>query len=65
MSEKCHRTGKVIHASRGKADAHLRNLVARTGYVGESYPCLFCHGWHVGRQKKSAHKNKYRLPPGR
>jgi hypothetical protein len=48
----------VIHLSRGKAEAHLRSL--KDGYTGRVYPCEHCGGWHVGREKKNAHKDKYK-----
>lgn len=56
---KCERTGKERHISQGKAKAHLRSLQT-TGYVGVVYSCQHCFGWHVGREKISAHKSKYK-----
>jgi hypothetical protein len=54
----CPQSKKVIHLSRGKAEAHLRSL--KDGYTGRVYPCEHCGGWHVGREKKNAHKDKYK-----
>lgn len=57
---KCIPTGKEVHQSEGKAKAHLRHLQKNGEYQkGRVYPCLFCGGWHVGREKENAHKNKY------
>lgn len=52
-------TGKQRHASQGAAAAHLRGLRRKNAYVGRVYPCLQCAGWHVGREKQRAHKNKF------
>jgi hypothetical protein len=59
---KCPSSGKEIHWSYGEAMAHLRSLRERTEYQyqGEVYPCDGCGGWHVGRLKRSAHRNKYK-----
>lgn len=52
---------KVSHPSRGAAEAHLRSLTKLdTSYDGKVYPCIYCHGWHIGRAKKLLHKNKYK-----
>ena len=52
-------TGKVSH-SRGMAEAQLRSIHRMNpDYNGHVYPCERCAGWHVGRAKKFAHKNKY------
>lgn len=52
-------TGKVSH-SRGMAEAQLRSIHRMNpDYNGHVYPCVQCQGWHVGRAKKFAHKNKY------
>ncbi len=55
--------GKIRHPSKGAADAHLRSVTRLTGYERSeaccSYPCVKCHGWHVGRRKIGAHVNKY------
>ena len=58
--EVCFKTGKHSHPSRSKADAHLRGLRERMGYEGSVYTCQYCEGWHVGRAKQTAHKNKYK-----
>lgn len=57
-------SGKQRHASQGQATAHLRGLRDRRlaiglTYDGHVYPCLECAGWHIGRAKKGAHRNKY------
>lgn len=52
-------TGKQVHYSRGKADAHLRQLKRNGEYSGRVYPCIQCGGFHVGREKRSSHKSKY------
>jgi hypothetical protein len=52
--------GKVRHPSKGAADAHLRSVKRLPGYElygGESYPCVKCRDWHVGRRKIGAHVN--------
>jgi hypothetical protein len=59
MAEVCIKTGKHSHLSQGKAEAHLRHL-KETGYEGVVYSCQYCEGWHVGRLKQNAHKNKYK-----
>ena len=56
---KCPKSGKQIHLSAGKACAQLRSLQEH-GYEGEAYFCKYCSGWHVGRLKKNAHRNKYK-----
>ena len=55
----CAETGKVIKTSEGAAAAQLRSLQEYNGYPGCVYPCIYCKGWHVGRAKKNAKKNKY------
>ncbi len=55
----CPQTGKHFHASRGEAIAQQRSLTDREGEHREPYCCEFCGGWHVGRQKKRAHRSKY------
>jgi hypothetical protein len=60
MSMTCQSTKKEMHLSRGKAEAHLRNLQERYNYIGVVYPCEYCGGWHVGREKDSVHVNKYK-----
>ena len=54
----CEESGKQIQ-TKGKADAQLRSLKKLNDYEGEVYPCEYCKGYHVGRKKKWAHKNKY------
>lgn len=49
----CEATGKMIHASKGKALAHLRGLAVRTGYRAEAFRCQRCGGWHVGGSPRS------------
>ena len=59
----CPETKKHWHASRGAARAHLRSLQAyRTdeGTRMSEYHCEFCGGWHVGRLKGEAHRDKYK-----
>jgi len=65
-SKLCLETGKHRHKSRVAAQAHLRSAVEQNileGVVVDRvvYSCKYCLGWHIGRQKKSAHKNKYRV----
>jgi len=52
----CKKTNKQVH-SKGSATAHLKHLQKTFNYVGKVYPCVYCFGWHVGREKKNAHKN--------
>ena len=53
-------TGKHRHASKGAAEAHLRSLVKIGDEVQRyAYPCNDCFGWHVGRDKEHAHRNRY------
>lgn len=53
-------TGKHINASSGAAEAQLRSILKREPeYSGHVYPCSCCRGWHVGRLKRNAHRNKY------
>ncbi len=57
----CRQTGKMSHASRGKAEAALRGLnKIKPAYKGNIYPCIHCRGFHVGRARQGAHRNKYR-----
>lgn len=58
----CIKSGKISHQSKRKANAHLKSIEenSKNPYDGCSYPCIYCNGWHVGRFKKKAHKNKYR-----
>lgn len=52
--------GKHSHRSIGAAEAHLRSLKAkRKAYDGDVYACDKCHGWHVGRERAAAHRDKY------
>jgi hypothetical protein len=56
----CQKTGKQIHLSINKAQKHLIRLKEMKNYEGKVYGCLYCGGWHIGRQKKNARKNKYK-----
>jgi hypothetical protein len=58
--EVCAKSGKHGHPSQGKAEAQLRNLKELNEYEGVVYACESCKGWHVGRLKQKAHKNKYK-----
>lgn len=51
---------KIIFLSKNKAEAALRSLQAKNEYTGRVYPCPFCSGYHLGREKKNVHKNKYK-----
>lgn len=47
---------KHKHPSKGKADAHLRHLVATIGREEDefnTYCCDLCGFWHVGRAKRA------------
>jgi len=56
----CRRSGKHIHKSRGAAEAHIRSLVKiEPDIQWNAYLCVYCRGWHVGRSRKGAHRNKY------
>ncbi len=55
----CLKTGKHFHAARGEALAQQRSLSGRKDEDVEPYYCESCGGWHVGRQKKRAHRSKY------
>lgn len=56
----CEDAGKIIHNSKQKAHQHVWHLNETQGkYEGRPYRCTFCRGWHVGRAKENAHKNKY------
>jgi len=56
----CPQGGKRIHYSEGMARAQLRSLQKRKPeYNGRVYPCVACRGFHVGRLKEKAHRNKY------
>lgn len=57
----CSRSGKQIHYSRGEAQAQLRSILSNNNrnYDGKPYACIYCGGWHVGRRKKNARRNKY------
>ncbi len=51
---------KVVHTKDG-ALAQLRSLLKRNpDYPGDVYPCIHCQGYHVGRLKATAHRNKYK-----
>jgi hypothetical protein len=58
--EICMETGKIFHPSLGEAIAHQNAIKERCGNIVEPYHCQHCGGWHVGRVKEKAHKNKYR-----
>lgn len=57
----CPQEGKHIHRSRNAALSSLKQLRERKDpeYKGEVYRCIYCGGWHFGRQTKNAHKSKY------
>ena len=56
----CVKTGKQIHLSIKKAQKHLRRMrEIWEVYNGKIYACIHCGGWHIGRQRKKAKKNKY------
>lgn len=57
---KCLGSNKVIFFSEGKAGAALRSLREKGVYSGKVYPCPCCNGYHIGREKKNAHRNKYK-----
>lgn len=56
----CPENNKVIFLNKSKAGASLRSLKERFDYKGGVFPCVCCGGYHVGRNKKKAHKNKYK-----
>lgn len=59
LMRKCRHSGKHCH-SEGKAEAQLRSvLLIRPNYEGRVYFCFYCGHWHVGRESKKGHKNKY------
>ena len=60
MIMQCAESQKVVFSSKGKAGAALRSLQLKADYTGQIYPCPFCNGYHIGREKKNAHKNKYK-----
>lgn len=56
----CRYTAKVIQPSRGAAEAQLRSLKKiKPAYNGHVFPCIHCQGFHIGRKRQDAHKNKY------
>lgn len=56
----CPKSQKVVFLSKNKAEAALKSLQLRNDYTGHIYPCVDCCGYHIGRDKKNAHKNKYK-----
>ena len=56
---KCIASGKQRHMCKGGAEAQLRSLKLRfVDYEGTVFHCGYCYGWHVGRLKKGAHRNR-------
>lgn len=62
---RCPVSGKVVHFDRRVAEAQLRSLQEGFGYAGHVYPCEGCGGFHVGREKRRAHRNRYAHLRGR
>lgn len=52
MASAC--SGKFRHESRGAAAATAKVIRRKNrGAVVLSYPCRYCHGWHVGNKPKT------------
>lgn len=56
----CVETGKISHPSRGKAEAALRAIKKqKEEYQGHVYPCIYCQGFHFGRNQVGIHQSKF------
>ena len=62
---KCLDSNKIIFLSKNKACAALRSLQVKNEYIGRVYPCPFCSGYHIGREKINTSRNKYKLQQAR
>lgn len=61
VPEICVDTGKEIWPTRSSAHGRLKHISkSRVGYKGSIYPCKFCGGWHIGRQKPNFNVQKFR-----
>jgi len=58
--ERCIESNKIIYFNKTKAMVALKSLQIKYDYSGKFYPCSYCCGFHVGREKEKAHKNKYK-----
>lgn len=50
----CTRKPKVKHPSEEEAKKQVAQIKASCGKDVVSYKCLYCDGWHVGKQRQKS-----------
>lgn len=50
--------GKLRHASGHEANQQVSRLFEKRGFRLVAYPCLFCDGWHLGRDWRGGREDE-------
>ena len=50
---------KIDYKSESSANRAVEKMMKKGSKQLESYPCAFCHGWHIGRKLSELEINKF------
>jgi hypothetical protein len=59
----CDDRGKVKYATKSAALAARRGLSRRHSFAEQAYHCATCGAWHLGRQKTTAQRKRFKGLP--
>ncbi len=50
---------KIDYKSEHSAERSARAMTRKTGRAVEAYPCIWCDGWHIGREMTREEREQF------